>query len=126
MAATKLSIRNAQAADLVAMQQLFVDTISTVCAADYDVQQLQAWTAGVRNKERWDSIMTHQFVVVAQIADQIVGFASLDKNSVDLMYVHKDHQRKGIAQELLAAIEYEARRTKQTLLVAEVSKSPFF
>jgi putative acetyltransferase len=42
--------------------------------------------------------------------DKIVGFASLDYKKMDFldfMYVHKDYLRRGIAGELLHAIEIE-------------------
>jgi GNAT superfamily N-acetyltransferase len=118
----QFTIRRGQPSDIVELQQLFVDTITTVCSSDYDAEQIAAWTSSVDNKQRWDDIMNHQFVIVAQHADKIVGFATLDNGSyIDLLYVHKDHQRQGIAQQLLDDIETEARRLNQTVLTSDVS-----
>ncbi|MCW5920294.1 GNAT family N-acetyltransferase [Arcticibacter sp. MXS-1] len=121
--------RKGQLDDLKEMQKLFVDTITAICKTDYDSDQILAWISGVHNKQRWDDILTKQFVLVAQHADKIVGFATLDSgNYIDLFYVHKDHQRQGIAQRLLDEIETEAKRLKQTTLTSDVSITarPFF
>jgi putative acetyltransferase len=121
--------RKGQLDDLTEMQKLFVDTITTICKTDYDSDQIKAWTSGIDNKQRWDDILTKQFVLVTQHADKIVGFATLaNRNYIDLFFVHKDHQRQGIAQRLLDDIETEARRLKQTTLTSDVSKTarPFF
>ena len=115
--------------DLTEMQNLFVNTITAICKADYDSNQIAVWASGIDNKQRWHDILTNQFVIVTQHADKIVGFATLDNgNYIDLFYVHKDHQRQGIAQRLLDDIEAEARRLKQTTLTSDVSKTarPFF
>jgi putative acetyltransferase len=114
---------------LTELQKLFVDTVTTICSSEYDDQQIEVWTSSVENKHRWDEIITKQFVLVAQDQNKIVGFATLDNGSyIDLMYVHKDHQRQVIAQRLLDDIEAEVSRLKQTQITSDVSKNakPFF
>lgn len=110
--------------DLAEVHQLFVDTISVICSADYSRQQIEVWTSSVENTQRWHDIMTNQFVFVARCKDKIVGFATLSNgNFIDLFYVHKDYQRQGIAKKLFAEIETEARRLVQKNLTSDVSKS---
>ncbi len=73
--------------------------------------------------------MTKQVVVVAKISAQIVGFATLaNGNYIDLTYVYKDHQGKGIAGTLYQYLEHVALQNDQTDLYADVSKTalPFF
>lgn len=129
---TKYVIRKGQLADLAELQKLFLDTITEICKADYNDDQIDAWTSdtkGNRNRQRWVDILTKQFVLVAQIKNEIVGFVTLDNgNYIDLLYVHKNHQRKGIADSLYKNIENEARRQKQSFLTSNVSKTaqPFF
>jgi putative acetyltransferase len=60
-----------------ALQDLFVETVTAVCSADYDSEQIAAWTSSVEDSERWLNIMMNQVVVVAKISEQIVGFATL-------------------------------------------------
>jgi putative acetyltransferase len=120
----KTTIRKEKDADLAELQQLFKQSITTICSADYDQQQIEAWTSGVENKKRWDDIMANQFVLVARQETKIVGFATLDKgNHLDLLYVHKDHQRQGIAHKLFAGIEKEAKQKGQTKLTVDASKT---
>ena len=125
----QIMLRKGKPADLKELQQLFVDTITSVCSADYNAEQILVWTSGVENKQRWNDIITNQFVLVAQYRNKIVGFATLDDgNYLDLLYVHKDYQRKGIAQQLYANVEKEAKQRGQKELTADVSKTarPFF
>lgn len=122
-------VRKGQIDDLSELQNLFVDTIRAICVFNYNKQQIDAWVSSIENQQRWMDIITKQFVLVAQDQDKIVGFATLENgNYVDLMYVHKDHQRQGIAQQLLDGIEAEARDLNQNVLTSDVSKTalPFF
>ncbi len=126
---SNISIRLAKLDDLTDMQRIFVDTITTVCTSDYNKQQIKVWVSGVDNKERWEEIMTNQFVLIAENTKEILGFATLTKESyIDLLYVHKDYQRKGIAKILLDRIIKEARQFGHTKLNSDVSKTarPFF
>lgn len=124
-----IELLRAELSDLKALQNLFVDTVSSVYSADYDAEQIAAWTSSVEDSERWMNIITKQVVVVAKISEQIVGFATLaNGNYIDLMYVHKNHQGKGIAGTLYQYLEHVALQNDQTDLYADVSKTalPFF
>lgn len=121
-------IRKGHLIDLAELQQLFVGTIRHTCAKDYNSEQIDAWTAGIENAQRWQEIMTEQFVLIAQDTKNITGFCTLAKNCIDLLYVHKDHQRQGIAHSLYTVIEKEAKQQGYFKLSANVSKTarPFF
>lgn len=124
-----ITIRRVQENDLAEMQKLFVDTIRTVCVNDYDSDQIIAWTSSVKNTERWLAKMKLQYFLVAIIKDRIVGYASLENgNYFDFLYVHKDYQKKGIAQKLLIEIENEAKKQKVITIDSDVSITarPFF
>ncbi|UXP31740.1 GNAT family N-acetyltransferase [Reichenbachiella agarivorans] len=129
---TEFTIRKGQLDDLVELQKLFLETITEICKADYNEDQIDAWISDTKNNEdrqRWINILVKQFVLVAHIRNEIVGFITLDNgNYVDLLYVHKNHQRKGIADSLYEKIENEARRQNQSFLTSNVSKTarPFF
>lgn len=123
------TIRNAKLDDLIPIQELFVNTIRGICHQDYSPQQIDVWTSSVANKQRWIDKLNSQFFLVAEINNEIVGFASLESNDyLDFLYVHKDHQRKGIARHLYAEIENEALKRKSTGLSSDVSETakPFF
>ena len=124
-----MTIRKGHIDDLAELQQLFVDTVSNVCNVDYNRDQISVWTSSIENENRWLDILTNQFVLVAQDRKKIVGFCTLDNgNYIDLLYIHQNYQRQGIAHKLYADIEKEARRQGQTELTSNVSKTarPFF
>jgi len=125
-------IRKGEISDLIELQKLFLDTITEICKVDYNDNQVEAWISDTKsntNRQRWIDTLTKQFVLVAQIDNKIIGFIALDNgNYIDFLYVHKKHQRQGIADSLYKKVENEARRQKQTILTANVSKTarPFF
>lgn len=125
----KISIKIAELEDLPKIQSLFVDTIENICKNEYSPEQIEAWTSSVNNIEVWEKRITEQYFITAIYKDQIVGFASLKNNDyLDLLYVHKDYQRKGIADQLYSDIENTAIKAGASSLTADVSKSakPFF
>ena len=129
MTKTKVQIRLAKNSDLTEIQTLFVETIEAVCKNDYSPEQIEVWTSSVKNTPRWIDKLTKQYFLVAQINNQIVGFASLEKQDyLDLLYVHKDHQRKGIAAQLYQEIEARAIDRGAAIINADVSitAKPFF
>lgn len=118
------TIRRGQRNDLSEVKNIFVETIKSVCIADYNEVQINVWTSSVNDKQRWNDVMTNQIVFIAQIDKKIVGFSSLaNKNYIDLLYVHKDYQRLGVALKLYKAIEEQAIEFKQKELNSDVSKT---
>ncbi len=121
---SKISIRLAKLGDLTEMQEMFVDTISTICKDDYTPEQINVWTSSIENTQRWTDKLNSQYFLVAELDNKIVGYASLENNDYfDFLYVHKDHQRKGIANKLYAEIEKEAIKRKATILNSDVSET---
>lgn len=122
-------IRKGNISDLPEMRSLFTETITAVCTKDYDTDQIDAWKSGAENEERWMQVIDKQFVIVAKVNGQMVGFCTLDRgNYIDLLFVHKDFQHQGIALKMYTFIEQEAILRKQKILTADVSKTakPFF
>ncbi|CAD0220967.1 GNAT family N-acetyltransferase [Chryseobacterium sp. JV274] len=124
-----ITIRKGIRKDLPEMLELFTATIDEVCKKDYNPLQLEAWKSGAENEERWMNVISSQYVLIAENRKQIVGFCTLDKgNYIDLFFVHKNYQQKGIAAMLYHEIEKEALQQDERLLTADVSKTarPFF
>lgn len=129
MLSNNFIIRLAKKEDLAEMQKLFVDTISTVCTNDYDSDQIKAWTSSVKNTDRWLDKMNRQYFLIAEMDKKIVGYASLERgNYFDILYVHKDYQKQGIAQTLLNKIETESKSQDILIINSDVSitAKPFF
>lgn len=119
-----ITIRKGIREDLPEMLELFTSTIDEVCKKDYNYQQLEAWKSGAENEERWLNVISSQYVLIAENRNHIVGFCTLDKgNYIDLFFVHKDYQQKGIATLLYHEIEKKALKHHEKQITADVSKT---
>ena len=124
-----IDIRLATQSDIEEAKSLFADTIKSTCKNDYNVEQINAWVSSVENKERWESLLKEQYFIIAQIEEEMVGFATLEDGCyLDFLYVHKDHLRKGIANLLYDNLKAEASRRGIQKLSSDVSitAQPFF
>lgn len=122
-------IRQANADDLEEILNLFVDTINNTCKNDYTKEQIEVWTSSVQNEKKWESKIRTQYFIVAELNKEIVGFGSLEnENYIDLIYVHKDHLRKGIANQILDSLKNKAQEYGNKNLTSDVSETarPFF
>lgn len=118
----KIVIRFATLDDLEEIQQLFIETISEVCKNDYSPQEIEIWVSSVKSKKRWIEKLTNQYFLIAELNDKIVGYCSLENdNYIDLLYVHKDYQQKGIANLLYSKIEMQALKKNVTHLTVDAS-----
>lgn len=124
-----MRIRPAEKKDLRQIQQLFFDTVNTINARDYSRIQITAWAAGYNDDDRWGSRIAGQHFRVAVKDNVVVGFASLTNvGHVDLLYVHKDYQRQGVATCLFKELDRLAKESGMQELTADVSITarPFF
>ncbi len=118
----QIKLRQARLNDLSILQELFVETIVSTCNKDYNDEQIKAWTSRLKNKDGWISRLSKQCFIVAQVDNKIVGFASLENgNYLDLLYVHKDFLRQGIASVLYEALKQESLRLGFDALTSDVS-----
>ncbi len=124
-----MNFRIATISDLQEMQQLYIETIQSVCKNDYNSAQIEAWISGVKNINRWTEVIETQFVLLAIIQNQIVGFGTLKNgNYIDFFYIHKDFQRQGIADKILTELELEAQKQHSKIITSDISitAKPFF
>lgn len=92
--------------DCQALAALFYDTVHGVNRRDYTPAQLWAWADGRVDLAGWDTSFLAHLTLVAEQDGGIVGFADMDAGGyLDRLYVHRDHQREGIATALCDALE---------------------
>ncbi len=105
--------------DIPDLQTLYRETITTVCAADYDAAQIQAWSSTVEGTDSLAKrIESQYFIVATSESGEIVGFASLEKpDYLDMMCVHKDYQFQGVGNSLLTAIREQAVKVSAAKIV---------
>ena len=112
-----ITTRPAKLGDLGEIQKMFVDTILTICKDDYSPEQIKVWTSSIKNTQRWTDKLSTQYFLIAEFDNKIVGYGSLEDNDyLDLLYIHKDYQRQGIADKLYSEIEKEAIKNGATTI----------
>ena len=115
--------------DLAAIARLFHQTVHGVGARYYEREQLDAWAPGDLDPAAWEPRLARNFARVAEEDGAVVGFAELSPEGlVDMLYVHKDHQGRGVASALLAELESRARAAGHARLTTNASRvaKPFF
>lgn len=117
-----MHIRIATTADIDEIAELYKNTITAINSKDYNKAQIDAWVATYGNKEGWIRRIEEQHFYLATIDEKIVGFASIDNSGyLDLLYVHKDYQRQGIATKLLKTLEKTAKEMGFTEITVQSS-----
>lgn len=123
-----MRIRKASISDLEQLQKVFVASIDGLASDHYSEEQRRVWKTTIEDKERWLNNIQRQYFMVVEIDEQVIGFASLDAGYVDFLYVHPSHARKGVASQLMAALEAQATNNGIGELTSDVSEAarPFF
>ncbi|HAS44375.1 MAG TPA: GNAT family N-acetyltransferase [Microscillaceae bacterium] len=124
-----MKLRKATPQDLTAILELFKTTVTTINRQDYTPEQIAAWVQSTKNQERWQQRVEQQFFLLVEARDQLVGFGSITATGyLDLLYVHPDFQRMGIAQTLLEALTSYAEGQQAIAITSDVSITarPFF
>ncbi len=122
-------LREYHSEDCAEIMQLFYDTIHFVNAADYNEDQLDAWAPKEIDITDWDNRFLYDNAVVAEKDGIIVGIGT-SKNTgyVDLLYVHKDYQRIGVATLIADEIEryFHGNGITTVTTDASITARPFF
>lgn len=124
-----MTIREYRSDDCSMLAQLFYDTVHTVNSRDYTNEQLAVWATGNFDLCEWDRSFSEHTTLIATCDNVIVGFADMGKHGyLDRLYVHKDHQGKGIATALISELERRAREENVICFetYASITAKPFF
>lgn len=121
-----MEIRRYKSEDLEQIAKLFYDTVHTVNAKDYTVEQLNAWATGVVDKAEWNRLFIEHLTYVAVEGSQIIGFGDIDSSGyLDKLYVHKNYQGIGVATAICDKLETEIKVSEITVH-ASITAKPFF
>jgi putative acetyltransferase len=124
-----MRIRPYHPRDVAALTSLFTDVVHRVAAAHYGPEQRAVWAPRPPDLDGWLKRLDTCITVIAEHEGQLLGFAALEPvNHLDLLYVHVDFQRQGIASALCRRIEQEALTLGATHVHTEASITalPFF
>jgi putative acetyltransferase len=114
-------IQLARLSDIDKILGVFQDAVESTCSGDYTSSQIKVWLNAAEDTARWADKITTQYFLVAMDDDHLAGFASLENDMLDLLYVRNDVQGLGIGRRLLSGIEGEARKRNIAVLRADVS-----
>lgn len=123
-----LSIKAYDPADAQATIDIFLRAIREVASKDYNPAQITAW-AKVDDAEVWAQWRASRPTWLAMNGSVAIGFADLKADGcLDMMFVHPDHQGKGVASLLLATVEAAAHNQGLQRIFTEASLTarPFF
>ena len=121
-----MTIRPYQPEDCETLVALFRNTIYIINKKDYALPQIHAWADSNLDLSEWNTSFLAHNTQIAEIDHMIVGFGDIDRSGyLDRLYVHKDHQRKGIASAICDRLEQQAG--KQIITThASITARPFF
>lgn len=127
--APPIRFRMARSGDCAAMIEVFRGAVRLVAIRDYTREQVVAWAPDEIDIAAWAGRYCTRQGWVAEVDAGIVGFIDLAEGGlVDMLYVHPDFQRRGIATGLLRQLEMTARSRGIDRLRTEGSLTarPFF
>ncbi len=122
-------LRPFRAGDGQAVADLFVATVRTVNARDYEPAQVAAWSAAGADPARWARTLAGRAAFMAEVGGVVAGFADVTEQGLfDHLYVGPGHQGQGVGTALADAVEAAARAGGCVQVEAEVSVTarPFF
>lgn len=91
-------VRKYRQSDTKELFKLFCDTIYTINSKDYTKEQLDAWAKKDRDLSLWEKSLSKNFTIVIEKNGTIIGFGNIDKTGyLDMLFIHKDFQRKELA-----------------------------
>jgi putative acetyltransferase len=93
----------------------------------YNQKQIDAWAQV--DAEEWAIARNNRPTWVAIRHGRVVGFIDLlGDGLIDMLFVHPEHQRRGVATALLARLEAEAGEAEMRMLhtYASMTAQPFF
>ncbi len=121
-----ITIRAYQPKDCHEMAALFYDTVHSVNVKDYTKEQLAVWATKSIPLADWHQSFLAHYTLVALENHMIVGFGDIDKTGyLDRLYVHQNHQGKGIATALCDKLE-KAFFVANINTHASITAKPFF
>ncbi len=124
-----MNLRAFRPVDTPALIDLFRATVHAVNRRDYSPAQLAAWAPDEIDAAAWKERQSRNMTLVAECEGGIVGFAELTgEGHIHMLYVHKDHQGRGVATALLARLEACALAAGRAKLTTDASLTaePFF
>ncbi|SMQ74417.1 Acetyltransferase, GNAT family [Altererythrobacter xiamenensis] len=119
------AIRQYREGDAGALAEITGAAIHAIGPRAYSRAQVMAWAARHPGAERFVSSATKGALIFIAVDDndRPVAYALLEPDGhLDMLYCHPDHTRRGLAGQLLAEADLNARRQGISKLYTEASE----
>ncbi len=115
-------IRPYRTGDLQAVVTCFHRSVREIGERYYTTEQVEVWAPDAPDLSAWASRLGGGGVFVAEREGDVAGFVRVEETGfVDLLYVHPNHERRGLGRELLEAALTWAEAHGVCRLESEVS-----
>jgi putative acetyltransferase len=113
-----LIIRPCRVTDAPELAALYHRAVREGAARHYDLEQRAAWSPAPPSGEEWRRRLVEAQTVVAERAERLLGFMTLDATTgwIDFAYVAPEAMGQGVAETLYAVLEGRARAAGLTRL----------
>lgn len=125
---TAIIVRDYRPTDVDALMALFRTAVLQVARRDYTEAQVRAWAERM-DRARWLERLAARPTFVAEVGGEIAGFSDLEPDGhIDMLFVHADHQGRGVASALFDHLLARAKAAGLGRLYTEASLTarPFF
>jgi putative acetyltransferase len=122
-----IEVRPYRASDLNEVIELFIRSVREIASMDYTQPQIKAWAQV--DRAEWELARMSRPTWVAMRDGQVAGFIDLQSNGlIDMLFVHPEYQRRGVATALLARVEAEAMEAEIPVLhtYSSITAQTFF
>lgn len=124
MSDSGVTIRSYRTGDEAATIECFMMAVRRTATADYSPNQVKAWAPDGRDQIQWGQDRIAARTLVAELDGVVVGFADMSETGyIDMLYVHPNVERLGVATTLLSTLIDQSSREGLTRLTAQVSKT---
>jgi putative acetyltransferase len=103
------------------LARLFQESVEVLTEDDYSESQRVAWSSAADDLPAFVARLAGALTLVASIEGAVAGFASLQADKIDMLYVHPEYAGQGVATSLVDALEKLARARNVAAVTADVS-----
>ena len=119
---TAIVIRIYTTDDARPLADLFRRSVREIARKDYSAEQVAAWAPDETDLARFHARRSTKPTFVAEIGGAVAGFTDLEPDGhIDMLFVHPDFQRRGVAKSLIEHVVELARTTGINHLTVEAS-----
>jgi putative acetyltransferase len=124
-----VELRAYAAGDAEATLDVFLRAVRETGRAHYSVEQIEDWAADHGDLDSWAAARAAADTYLATIGDRVAGFIDVDDSGyIDMLFVHPDFGRRGVASALLAHVIAlsRARGLPESTTFASLTSRPVF